>query len=63
MPKTSDAQRRAVAKYDAENTKVYSIKLNRKSETESKMIEFLDNQQTVSKTIKAAIQQYMDGEK
>jgi len=63
MPKTSDAQRRAVAKYDAENTKVYSIKLNRKSETESKMIEFLDNQQTVSKTIKAAIQKYMDGEK
>ena len=63
MPKTSDAQRRAVAKYDAENTKVYSIKLNRKSETESKMIEFLDNQQTVSKTIKAAIQQYMDKEK
>ena len=63
MPKTSDAQRRAVAKYDAENTKVYSIKLNRKSETESKIIEFLDNQQTVSKTIKAAIQQYMDGEK
>ena len=63
MPKTSDAQRRAVAKYDAENTKVYSIKLNRKSETESKMIEFLDSQQMVSKTIKAAIQQYMDGEK
>lgn len=39
---TSDAQKRAVAKYDRENTKSYLLKLNRK--TDADIIEFLEQQ-------------------
>ena len=42
MAKTSDAQKRAVAKYDAENTKSFLLKLNKK--TDADIIEFLENQ-------------------
>ena len=38
----SDAQKRAVAKYDRENTKSYLLKLNRK--TDADIIEFLEQQ-------------------
>ncbi len=61
MKKTSQAQIDAVKRYDEKNSRVYSLKLNRKNDSE--MIEFLDKQETVSKTIKAAVQQYMDNEK
>ena len=40
MKKTSDAQKRAVAKYDAANTKSYLLKLNRK--TDADIIAHLD---------------------
>lgn len=42
MKKTSDAQKRAVAKYDAENTKSFLLKLNKK--TDADIIAFLENQ-------------------
>lgn len=42
MKKTSDAQKRAVAKYDRENTKSYLLKLNRK--TDADIIKFLEQQ-------------------
>lgn len=34
MKKTSDAQKRAVAKYDAENTKSFLLKLNKKTDAD-----------------------------
>ena len=42
MKKTSDAQKRAVAKYDAANTKSHLLKLNRK--TDADIIAYLDQQ-------------------
>ena len=42
MKKTSDAQIKAVAKYDAENTKSFLLKLNRK--TDADIIAFLEQQ-------------------
>ena len=42
MKKTSEAQKRAVAKYDAANTKSHLLKLNRK--TDADIIAFLDQQ-------------------
>lgn len=34
MSMATEAQRRAVAKYDAKNTKTYAIKLNRKTDAD-----------------------------
>ena len=42
MKKTSDAQKRAVAKYDAANTKSHLLKLNLK--TDADIIAHLDQQ-------------------
>ena len=42
MKKTSDAQIKAVAKYDAANTKSFLLKLNRK--TDADIIAFLEQQ-------------------
>ena len=42
MKNTSDAQIKAVAKYDAENTKSFLLKLNRK--TDADIIAFLEQQ-------------------
>ena len=42
MKKTSDAQKRAVAKYDAANTKSHLLKLNKK--TDADIIVFLEQQ-------------------
>ena len=42
MKKTSDAQKRAVAKYDAANTKSHLLKLNRN--TDADIIAHLDQQ-------------------
>lgn len=50
---TTEAQKRAVAKYDAKNTKVYAIKLNRKNDAD--IIEKLDSQTNVQGYIKEVI--------
>ena len=50
---TTEAQKRAVAKYDAKNTKVYAIKLNRKNDAD--IIEKLDSQTNVQGYIKELI--------
>ena len=42
MKKTSDAQKRAVAKYDAANTKSHLLKLNKNTDADS--IAHLDQQ-------------------
>ena len=42
MKKTSDAQKRAVAKYDATNTKSFLLKLNKK--TDADIIAHLEQQ-------------------
>lgn len=42
MKKTSDAQKRAVRKYDAENTKSFLLKLNKK--TDADIIAHLEQQ-------------------
>lgn len=42
MKKTSEAQKRAVAKYDAANTKSHLLKLNKK--TDADIIAYLDQQ-------------------
>ena len=42
MKKTSDAQKRAVSKYDATNTKSFLLNLNKK--TDADIIAFLEQQ-------------------
>lgn len=53
MAKTSDAQMRAVAKYNAENTKQYAFKLN--LTTDKDIIAKLDSQDNKSGYIKELI--------
>lgn len=50
---TTEAQKKASAKYDAKNTKVYAIKLNRKKDAD--IIEKLDSQTNVQGYIKELI--------
>lgn len=57
MKKTSDAQKRAVAKYDAANTKSHLLKLNRK--TDADIIAFLENQPNKMGYIKQLIRDNM----
>lgn len=57
MAKTSDAQKRAVAKYDAENTKSFLLKLNKK--TDADIIAFLENQPNKMGYIKQLIRDDM----
>lgn len=57
MKKTSDAQKRAVAKYDAENTKSFLLKLNKK--TDADIIAFLENQPNKMGYIKHLIRNNM----
>lgn len=57
MKKTSDAQKRAVAKYDAENTKSFLLKLNKK--TDADIIAFLENQPNKMGYIKKLIRDDM----
>ena len=45
MRMATDAQRRAVRKYDAENTKQFHLKLNKK--TDADIIELLEQQKSV----------------
>ena len=55
---TTDAQKRASAKYDAENTRQYHLKLNTKTDRE--LIQYLAQCQSVQGTIKAALRAWMD---
>lgn len=55
--KTSEAQKRAVLKYDAKNTKQYHLKLN--LTTDAALIEYLDSSGNIQGTIKAALIEYM----
>ena len=50
---TTEAQKKAVAKYDAKNTKVYAVKLNYK--TDEDIIRKLDEQDNVQGYIKKVI--------
>lgn len=54
---TSDAQKRAVAKYDRENTKSYLLKLNRK--TDADIITFLEQQPNKLAYLKKLIREDM----
>lgn len=54
---TSDAQKRAVAKYDRENTKSYLLKLNRK--TDADIIAFLEQQPNKLAYLKKLIRENM----
>ena len=56
---TTEAQRKASAKYDAKNTKVYAIKLNNK--TDADIIKKLDEQDNVQGYIKKAIRKDIGG--
>lgn len=56
--KTSEAQKRAVARYDAANTLRISIKLNRNTDADLvKALEETDNKQQL---IKDAVRAYID---
>ena len=57
MKKTSDAQKRAVAKYDAENTKSFLLKLNKK--TDADILEWLNQQPNKQGYIKSLIRNDM----
>lgn len=58
MPKpTTEAQKRAVLKYDAKNTIQFHLKLNKG--TDAELIEFLQSSGNIQGTIKAAMEEYM----
>lgn len=57
MIKTSEAQKRAVRKYDAQNTKQIHLKLNLK--TDADVLEWLEKQENVQGYIKQLIRQDM----
>ena len=57
MKKTSDAQIKAVAKYDAENTKSFLLKLNKK--TDAEIIAFLEQQPNKLAYLKKLIREDM----
>ena len=58
MKKTSEAQKRAVAKYDATNTKSHLLKLNRK--TDADIIAHLDQQSNKLAYLKKLIRDDME---
>ena len=57
MIKTSEAQKRAVKKYDAHNTKQLHFKLNLK--TDADILDWLEKQENVQGYIKQLIRQDM----
>ena len=58
MPKkTSDAQLKAIQKYDAKNTKQYHLKLNLK--TDAEMIAWLDSKENFQGYIKDLVKHDM----
>lgn len=60
MPKTSDAQLRAGAKYDKAHTKGIYIKLN--LETDKEIIEYLQGVENVQGLIKDLIKRHIHGD-
>lgn len=54
---TTEAQRRAVAKYDAENTVKILLKLNKK--TDADILDWLDRQKSKQGAIKRLIRESM----
>lgn len=57
---SSEAQRRAQAKYDADNTVHIGMKLNRT--TDADIIEWLEAQESKQGAIKDAIRAYKEGD-
>ena len=57
MRMATDAQRRAVRKYDAENTKQFHLKLNKK--TDADIIELLEQQKSVQSFLKQIIRDFL----
>lgn len=57
MAKATEAQKKAVLKYDAKNTIQFHLKLNKG--TDAKLIEFLQSSGNIQGTIKAAMEEYM----
>jgi len=55
MPKTTDAQKAAVQRYDGKNTKQYHLKLN--INTDADIIRRLELQESMQGYIKALIRQ------
>lgn len=58
---TSEAQKRAVAKYDAENTKRFHFKVNLK--TERDILEWIESRDKFQTALKAAIREQIKKEK
>lgn len=54
---TSEAQKRAILKYDAKNTVQFHLKLNKG--TDAELIEFLKSSGNIQGTIKSAMEDYM----
>lgn len=63
MAKNSEARLRANAKYDAVNTKRYSLKFNYNKEEDAKIIKFLDESKAIQATIRAALIEFMKNRK
>lgn len=61
MMATSEAQKRASAKYDSANTKRYAFKVNKK--TESDIYEWLEQQDKAQTAIKAILKDYIKNKK
>ena len=57
MRMATDAQRRAIRKYDAENTKQFHLKLNKK--TDADIIELLGKQKSVQSFLKQLIRDFL----
>lgn len=53
----TEAQKKAVLKYDAKNTKQYHLKLN--LITDAELIKYLEKSGNIQGTIKAAMEDYM----
>ena len=57
----TEAQKKAAAKYDKNNTRIYSLKLN--TNTDKEIIEVLDSTGNVQGFIKALIREYIQDTK
>ena len=57
----TEAQKKAAAKYDKNNTRIYSLKLN--TNTDKEIIEVLDSTGNVQGFIKALIREYLQDTK
>lgn len=53
----TEAQKKATAKYDKNNTRIYSLKLN--TNTDKEIIDMLDSTGNVQGFIKALIREYI----